>query len=81
MITQAKTSIHKPKPIYFNAQLTSTPNGDFHLTPLAVPSSISKALAIPKWYETMKQEIDTLLYNDTWELVECPKHNKSISCK
>ena len=32
-----------------------------------------------EWVSTMKEEMDALVVNDTWELVDCPKNVKDIN--
>jgi hypothetical protein len=34
-----------------------------------------------KWKESMKDEINSLEKNATWDLVELPKDNKIVGCK
>jgi len=34
-----------------------------------------------KWKEVMKEEIDALEMNGTWDLVELPKDRKIVGCK
>ena len=34
-----------------------------------------------KWKVAMKEEMDSLVKNKTWELVEFPKDRKTIGCK
>jgi hypothetical protein len=33
------------------------------------------------WEEAIKVEIDSLLQNQTWEIVDLPLHAKPIGCK
>ena len=39
------------------------------------------ALKSPIWIRAMKEEINVLEQNQTWDLVPKPKHVKPISCK
>jgi hypothetical protein len=34
-----------------------------------------------KWKEAMKEEMDALERNKTWDLVELPKDRKVVGCK
>lgn len=34
-----------------------------------------------KWLQAMMEEFKSLYKNETWGLVELPKHKKAISCK
>ncbi|KAJ0794493.1 putative RNA-directed DNA polymerase [Helianthus annuus] len=45
------------------------------------PSSYSEASRDPKWVEAMNLEMEALLKNQTWELVELPIGRKPIGCK
>ncbi|KAJ0834657.1 putative RNA-directed DNA polymerase [Helianthus annuus] len=45
------------------------------------PSSYSEASKDPKWIEAMNVEMEALLRNKTWELVDLPVNRKPIGCK
>ncbi|KAH9307489.1 hypothetical protein KI387_035400, partial [Taxus chinensis] len=48
------------------------------------PSCYKEAIEISdsdKWKHDMKEEIDALIKNKTWDLVELPKNSKSVGCK
>ncbi|KAJ0596006.1 putative RNA-directed DNA polymerase [Helianthus annuus] len=45
------------------------------------PSSYKEASRDPKWVEAMNLEMEALLKNQTWELVELPVGRKPIGCK
>ncbi|KAJ0536362.1 putative RNA-directed DNA polymerase [Helianthus annuus] len=45
------------------------------------PSSYNEASRDPKWVEAMNLEMEALLRNQTWELVDLPKGRKPIGCK
>ncbi|KAJ0878262.1 putative RNA-directed DNA polymerase [Helianthus annuus] len=47
----------------------------------AEPSSYSEASKDPKWVEAMNLEMEALLRNKTWELVDLPNNRKPIGCK
>ncbi|GJT17631.1 ribonuclease H-like domain-containing protein, partial [Tanacetum coccineum] len=42
------------------------------------PKSFSEASKFPHWIDAMNQEMDALLRNDTWEIVELHKDRKDI---
>ena len=35
------------------------------------PTSLEEALADPTWKDAMQEEYDSILKNQTWELVDC----------
>lgn len=45
------------------------------------PSTIEEALESKPWKEAMDTEYQSLMKNNTWELVDLPPGKKSISCK
>ncbi|WP_395240198.1 reverse transcriptase domain-containing protein, partial [Escherichia coli] len=48
------------------------------------PRSIKDALSrpdVPLWQEAINSEIDSILQNHTWELVDLPKGCKTLGCK
>ncbi|KAL2248343.1 UNVERIFIED_CONTAM: Retrovirus-related Pol polyprotein from transposon RE1 [Sesamum indicum] len=49
--------------------------------PLQEPKCFSEAQQYSEWKEAMKQEIDALEKNKTWELSALPKGKKPIGCK
>ncbi|KAL2242389.1 UNVERIFIED_CONTAM: Retrovirus-related Pol polyprotein from transposon RE1 [Sesamum indicum] len=49
--------------------------------PLQEPKCFSEAQQYMEWKEAMKQEIDALEKNNTWELSALPKGKKPIGCK
>ncbi|GKD59411.1 ribonuclease H-like domain-containing protein [Tanacetum coccineum] len=42
--------------------------------------SFSEASKFPHWIDAMNQEMNALLRNDTWDIVELPKDRKAIGC-
>lgn len=42
------------------------------------PVSAEEALSDPKWICAMKEELESIEKNSTWELVDLPKWKKSI---
>ncbi|KAF5771878.1 putative RNA-directed DNA polymerase [Helianthus annuus] len=45
------------------------------------PSTYREAVKDPKWVEAMNLEMEALLRNNTWEVVELPANRKPIGCK
>ena len=48
------------------------------------PSCYSEAIEVSdsdKWKHAMKEEIDALIKNKTWDLVELPKNRRVVGCK
>ena len=45
------------------------------------PTSFKEAPKEPHWVQAMKQEIDSIEKNKTWDLVDFPSHKKSIGVK
>ncbi|GKB74092.1 ribonuclease H-like domain-containing protein, partial [Tanacetum coccineum] len=45
------------------------------------PKSYLEASKYPHWTDAMNQEMDALLRNETWEIVELPKGRKAIGSK
>jgi len=43
------------------------------------PSYFQKTYFNDVWVESMKEEINSIEKNDTWELIELPKENKYVS--
>ena len=48
------------------------------LSTLSIPNSIQEALVDPRWKAAMNEEIESLLKNKTWELVECPPRKRPV---
>ena len=45
------------------------------------PASLEEALADPSWKAAMQAEYDSIMKNDTWELVDRPAQRKVIGTK
>jgi hypothetical protein len=45
------------------------------------PTSFKEAAKEPHWVQAMNQEIDSIEKNKTWDLVDFPRHKKSIGVK
>ena len=45
------------------------------------PASLEEALADPSWKAAMQAEFDSIIKNDTRELVDCPTKRKVIGTK
>ena len=68
------TRVQKPNPKYANAAVAKEDS-------LKEPNTYEEASQSSKWVDTMKEEINTLEKNQTWELVPKPRDVKPISCK
>ncbi|RVW60435.1 Retrovirus-related Pol polyprotein from transposon RE1 [Vitis vinifera] len=58
-------------------------DGDFRdaLSSCQVPTSVEEAMKDPRWVQAMKEEMEALLKNKTWILVNLPKGQKTVGCK
>jgi Reverse transcriptase (RNA-dependent DNA polymerase) len=45
------------------------------------PSNFEEVINQPVWCKTMKEELDALERNETWEIVQLPKGKKVVGCK
>jgi len=52
-----------------------------NLTSEIDPLSYQEVILKPCWKEGMKDEIEALKLNKTWEIVETPKNVKPIGCR
>lgn len=71
MVTHAKSGIFNPK-----AYVTTS--SDYINVE---PPNFRVALKCSHWCKDMQDEYDTLLQNNTWELVPRPSNKKVIGCK
>jgi len=46
-----------------------------------VPKTLHEALSNEKWKTVMREEMNALERNQTWEIVELPKEKKPVGCK
>lgn len=53
---------------------------DFDFGPKDDPSSFSQAMSTV-WFNSVKEEIESMAKNQVWDLVELPKGSKAIDCK
>ena len=51
------------------------------LSSVPLPSSYLQAVKQDCWNQAMKEELDALNWNHTWDIVECPSAVKPIGCK
>jgi hypothetical protein len=51
------------------------------LSTVSIPNSVQEALTDPRWKAAMNEEIESLLKNKTWELVECPPGKRPVGCR
>ena len=45
------------------------------------PESFEEAQTCGKWRHAMKEELDALTKNETWEIVDMPEKKKPVGCK
>jgi len=60
MITRAKSDIFKPR--LFTASTIFT----------TIPKSLWQVIQTPHWFQAMTEEYNTLIHNNTWDLVTPP---------
>jgi hypothetical protein len=46
-----------------------------------IPTNIHEALRDPKWVQAIKEEMEALQNNKTWNLVPMPRNKKIVGCK
>ncbi|RVW42159.1 putative mitochondrial protein [Vitis vinifera] len=51
------------------------------LSSCQVPTSVEEAMKDPRWVQAMNEEMEALLKNKTWILVNLPKGQKTVWCK
>lgn len=81
MTTMFKVCIFKTKPIAYQIKLIFSSSCKLSITLLDIARSILDALNTLEWHEVIQLEIETLLKNNIWELIKCPKGRKFIECK
>ena len=50
----------------------------FHLF---IPRTIQEALGHSKWRLVVQEEMNALLKNRTWDIIDLPKEKKTMGCK
>ena len=80
---ELSTKVKYPMSNYVSNHRFSESNKSFvnQLSTVAIPNSVQKALADPRWKAAMNEEMKSLQKNETWELVECPPRKKSVGCR
>ncbi|GAB2269615.1 hypothetical protein Dimus_038779 [Dionaea muscipula] len=70
-------------PIRYSPSLYCSPHLSMisTLSSTSVPVSYSQAVTHDCWRQAMKEELDALQTNETWELVPCPSLVRPIGCK
>lgn len=72
MTTRFKVGIIKPRLFAFNV----------HMVPiLPKPKTYKKALKVPQWHHAIKLEFETLIQNETWELLSLLVGKIAIGCR
>ncbi|XP_024031087.1 uncharacterized protein LOC112094465 [Morus notabilis] len=51
------------------------------LNTVSVPNTLSEALSRKEWKNAMREEMDALEKNKTWEIVDKPKGKNLVGCK
>ena len=51
------------------------------LSNIEVPKTVEEALKIPEWKRAIEEEMEALIKNRTWEIVDLPKGKKTVGCK
>lgn len=46
-----------------------------------IPRTVDEAINQPEWYMAMKEEINALYKNNTWEKVQLPKGKRLVGCR
>ena len=75
MITIGQNNIFKPKQILNLSATTPSSNESFE------PTTVSQALKIPHWRQTMSEEFDALVHNSTWTRVPHNPTQNIVGCK
>ena len=52
-----------------------------NISAIQIPSNIHDALKVPKWRAAVREEVQALEKNGTWEITELPKGKKPVGCK
>lgn len=52
-----------------------------NLNIVLIPNTLYKALTKSEWRNAVREEIDDLEKNKTWEIIERPKGKKLVGCK
>jgi hypothetical protein len=55
--------------------------GELHAISAVEPGSLEEATQDPCWYATMKEEMQVIVENGTWEMIDLPKERKVIGLK
>lgn len=53
----------------------------YNLSTCHIPSGAQQALEDPSWAQAIKEEMEALQKNKTWNLVPLPVGKKTVECK
>jgi len=48
---------------------------------IKIPTSIQEAMRSEHWTQAMREEMDAIERNSTWEIVDKPRDKKTVRCK
>lgn len=78
-----KSNTKYPIGNYVSSHKLSRSYGAFvsQLSVVSIPNDLQEALADPRWTQAMDTEMAALKKNSTWQLVQLPKHKKTVGCR
>ena len=79
-----KRSSRMRKPAIFDDYIVYLQESDFDIGPKDDPTLFSQAISDSNstlWYDAMKEEMEPMVKNQVWDLVELPKEVIAIGCK
>eukprot|EP00253_Pinus_taeda_P008388 PITA_08388 len=76
-----RTSLESIKPPLALTDIEPSPSWHCHLVHSSDPQSYAEAARHPSWESAMEEEYNSLLENQTWDLVPLPSGRKLAQCK
>eukprot|EP00253_Pinus_taeda_P006200 PITA_06200 len=76
-----RTSLEFIEPPIFLIATEPSPSWNCHLVQSSDPQSYAEAAGHPSWESAMEEEYNSLLENQTWDLVPLPSGRKLVRCK